>query len=75
MSHPPSLEENRCEQELECHPGNVENRGSDAGLYLLDNNVAEAEALEFAGELVDFAQVVDRPASAELAEDGFLRAS
>ena len=44
-------------------------------MYLLDNNVAEAEALEFAGELVDFAQVVDRPASAELAEDGFLRAS
>lgn len=55
--------------------GTWRTEGSDAGLYLLDNNVAEAEALEFAGELVDFAQVVDRPASAELAEDGFLRAS
>src|SRR3984885_3374567 len=55
--------------------GTWRTEGTDAGLYLLDNNVAEAEALEFAGELVDFAQGVDRPAFAELAKDRPLRAS
>jgi hypothetical protein len=44
-------------------------------LGLLDDNVAEAEALEFASELVDLAEGVDDPALAEFAVDGFLWAA
>ena len=40
---------------------------------MLDCDIAEAGALEFASECADFAEVFDDPALAEFAVDGYLR--
>ena len=68
-------EDDRCEQEFERDPGDVENRWRDASLNALNHDVTEAEALEFAGESLDVAQLADDPAVAEPAEDLRLRAA
>ena len=73
--HFASVEEDGGQQKSECDPGNVEDGGCDASLHRLHEDIVEAEALEFAGELIDFAEGVDGPAVTEFAEDGFLRAS
>lgn len=63
------------EKEFKRDPGNVENRGSHAGLNPLDCDVAEAGTFEFAHELMDLAERIDDPAIAQFAVDEFLRAA
>jgi len=64
-----------CQQELERDPGDVKDGWGDAGLHLLDYDVAEAYVAELAGEGFDLAQGVDRPAIAKGAADALLRAA
>ena len=68
-------EEDGGEKEFESDPRDMENRRGDAGLNLLDDDVAEAGALEFAGERLDLTQSIDDPAIAKSAIDGSLRAA
>ena len=43
-----------------------------AGLHLLDDDVTEAEALEFSCEFVDFTEGIDDPALTEFAKEKLL---
>ena len=72
-SHFSRTEEDGREKEFERHERDVEDRECDAGLDLLDCDIAEAGAFEFSREGADFAEGVDDPAVAESAVDGLLQ--
>jgi len=66
-------EDNISQQEFECDPRDVEDGRCYTGLHLLHGNIAEADALEFTGEVFDLTEGVNRPAITKRSTDPLLR--
>ncbi len=65
-------EEDGRQKESERDPGDMEDGGCDGGLDLLDCDLGKTGIVKFADECVNFAKIIDDPAIAESAVDGFL---